>query len=182
MNEILIFHFSYPPAAVAERLLREHCVGELTASKKVTNIGQLTFAWVVCTKYSDLPTIGNLLNLIQTDPDSIKDKKCFIMAGGSHSLASILASREEFPDNPNFQSMLCWVFGRFNIETDSNELKKFQLVSYITSSFILNFSVVFVFVGVQISRHHNLKSTPTKTTEAEVYKDMILTYMVRIIS
>ena len=94
----------------------------------MTNIGQVTFAWVVSTKFASRVKIGNLVKVIQSDPDQIQDKKQFEMAGGSHTLASILEARKNDPDNPNFQHMMCWIFSKFRYETDDDELRKFQLV------------------------------------------------------
>jgi len=109
--------------------VRDHCVDELVASKQVTNIAQVTFAWVVATQFEDRKKIGNLIKVIQTEPDSIINKKQFEMAGGSHTLASILEARKNDPENPNFQSMQCWIFAKFQYETDEDELRKFQLAS-----------------------------------------------------
>ena len=112
----------------------------------------MTHAWVVSKKYTDRKQIGNVLQMIQTDPSSIKDKNQFEMAGGSHTLMSVQAAHKEDPENPNFLAMMCQVFSKFNYYNDDDDMLKFQLVSehdtsltvYVTSSTHIILNVVFL--------------------------------------
>ena len=89
----------------------------------------MTHAWVVSKKYHDLKQIGNIVKMILNDPDTVRDKQQFEMAGGSHTLMSVLAAHQEDPENPNFLAMMCQVFSKLNYAVDDEDAAKFQLVS-----------------------------------------------------